>query len=232
MAAVAQARRVGNTPCEIMSLCMAAFVKVRAGDLAGARELVREVTQIGQTSMQPTLMGYIHYARGGAESFTDPNKAVDEYRTSVEWAKMAGNHLGAQRVKHLIADLQATQAEPAEALAIHVRMLIDLPNHGATFYTWMTIRSLLAPLAELDADEHLAVLAGALKASPLKLDRSSRNAVDKAKERLGERAFDPALAGGSRFDVTEARTYIINLWKGMRRQPSEAASGTDLLGKR
>ena len=232
MAAVAQARRVGNTPCEIMSLCMAAFVKVRAGDLDGAHERVREVTQIGQTSMQPTLMGYIHYARGGVESSTDPNKAIDEYQTSVEWAKMAGNHLGAQRVKHLIADLQAAQAAPAEALAIHVRMLIDLPNHGATFYTWMTIRSLLAPLAELDADENLAVLAGALRASPLKLDRSSRNVVDKAKERMGEQAFDPAFTRGSRFDVTEARTYIINVWKGMRHRPSETASGNDPLGKR
>jgi hypothetical protein len=124
MAAVEQARSAGNTPCEIMSLCMAAFVKARTGDLDGAGELVREVTHIGQTAMQPTLMGYIHYARGGVESFKDPNKAIDEYQTSVEWANMAGNRLGAQRVKHLIADLQAAQAEPSEALAIHVRMLV------------------------------------------------------------------------------------------------------------
>jgi hypothetical protein len=128
---------------------------------------------------------------------------------------MAGNHLGSLRVKQLIADLQAANAKPTEALAIHVRYLIDLPTHGATFYTWLTIRSLLQPLLELGADQHFAVLAGALKASPLKLDRAARNAVEKVRERLGEGAFEQAAAPGSRFDLAEARRYIIDVWRGM-----------------
>jgi len=70
-------------------------------------------------------------------------------------------------------------------MAIHVGTLIELPNQGAAFYTWLTIRSLLLPLAELGKDETVAVLAGALEASPLKLDRAARNAVVKAKDRLG-----------------------------------------------
>jgi predicted ATPase/class 3 adenylate cyclase len=231
LVAIEQARRAGNRPCEIMSLCLAAVVKARIGDLDGARELVNGASQIGQTSMQPTLMGYIHYARGSLESYKDPNKAMSEYQTSMEWANLAGNHLGAQRVKHLIADLQAGQAVPTEALAIQVRSLIDLPNHGATFYTWLIIRSLLAPLADLGEDEHLAVLAGALKASPLKLDRSSRSVVNDSRERLGERAFELAMARGSRFDLMETRTYIIDVWRGMGRQPGEAVSGTAVSGK-
>jgi hypothetical protein len=149
----------------------------------------------------------------------------------MEWANLAGNHLGAQRVKHLIAELQAAEAVPAEALAIQMRSLIGLPNHGATFYTWLIIRSLLAPLAELGEDDHLAVLAGALKASPLKLDRSSRNVVNGARERLGERAFELAIARGSQFDLMEARTYIIDVWKGMGRQLGEAGSDTGHVGK-
>jgi hypothetical protein len=230
--AVAQARSVGNIPCEITSLCMAAFVKARTRDLDGAGELVREVNQFGQKAIQPTLMGYIHYARGGLESFRDRNRAIDEYQTSAEWANMAGNHLGAQRVKQLAADLQAAQAEPTEALAIYVRTLIDLPNQGATFYTWLTIRSLLLPLAQLEADEDLAVLAGALKVSPLKLDRSARNAVNEARDRLGDATFELAAARGSQFDVAEARTYIINVWESMgRRRSGEAESGTHPLRK-
>jgi hypothetical protein len=140
---------------------------------------------------------------------------------------MAGNHLGARRVKQLIADLQAAQAEPAEALAIHMRTLIDLPKHGATFYNWLTIRSLLAPLSALEADEHLAILAGALHASPLKLDRSARNAVDKAKERLGDQAFELAAARGSRFELADLRTYIIDVWGRMEHRTSDAGSGTN-----
>lgn len=227
MAAAEQARRAGNTACEVMSLCMAAFVKARAGDLDGAGELVRDVTRIEQTGMQPTLMGYIHYARGGVESFKDRSRAIHEYQLSVEWADMAGNHLGTHRIKYLIADLQAAQAEPAEALAIHVRLLMDLPKHGATFYNWSTIRSLLSPLAQLEADQDVAVLAGALGGSPLKLDRSARNAVSQSKNRLGDNAFERAAARGSRFCVAAARTYIIDLWRGMGRPSSESGSGTN-----
>jgi hypothetical protein len=128
---------------------------------------------------------------------------------------MAGNHLGAQRVKQLIADLQAASAPPAEALDIYVRSLIELPSHGATLYTWLTIRSIILRLGDLEADEELAVLAGALNASPLKLDRSARNAVEKAKGRLGNPAFESATTLGSRFDPAEARRYIIEAWRRM-----------------
>ena len=226
--AVEQARRVGNSACEITSLCLAAFVKARTGDLDGAGELLREVTQTGQTAVQPTLMGYIHYARGSVESFRDPNRAIEEYQTSEEWANMAGNHLGAQRVRQLIADLRAAQAAPSEALAIHLRTLKELPNHGATLYTWLTIRSLLLPLCELEADEDVAVLAGALHASPLKLNRAAKNAVDKSKERLGDIAFELSAARGSRFGVTRARSYIIDVRESVGQQSSAAVSGEDL----
>lgn len=209
--AVKQARSAGNTACEVMSLCMAAFVMARKGDSQSARDLVEQATQIGKGAMQPTLMGYIHYARGGIAN--DVTRAIDEYQTSVEWANMAGNHLGAHRVKQLIADLQAARAEPAEALAIHVRSLVDLPSHGAAFYNWLTIRSLLLPLADLKADQHSAILAGALSASPLKLDRVARNAVQEVKARMGESAFELAAARGSRFDLAEARRYIIDNWE-------------------
>jgi predicted ATPase/class 3 adenylate cyclase len=212
-AATNQAKAAENTACEVMSLCMASYVMARMGDMEGARELVRQATEIAEPAMQPTLMGYVYYARGGVAK--DAARAIDEYQVSAEWAVMAGNHLGSQRVKQLIAELQAANAAPIEALAIHVRYLIDLPSHGATFYTWLTIRSLLLPLSELKADEHLAVLAGALKVSPLKLDRAARNAVDKARERLGEAAFEQAASRGARFDLAEARRYIIDVWRVM-----------------
>jgi len=210
--AVAQARQAGNICCEIMSLCMAAFVKARAEDHEGADELLREVSRLAPSVTQPTLMGYIHYARGGVEHFRDPDRAIDEYQASIEWANMAGNRLGAQRVRHLIADLRAARAEPNEALAILVHMLMDLPNHGATFYNWSTVRAMLAPLADLTAFEDLALLAGALRASPLQLNRAARSAVDQARHRLGDRAFALASDRGSRLNLAEVRGYIIKVW--------------------
>jgi hypothetical protein len=163
--------------------------------------------------LPPTLMGYIHYARGGTAN--DAHAAIDEYETTAEWAKMAGNHLGVQRVKQLIAELRAANAPPKEALDIHTRSLMELPSHGTTFYTWLTVRSLIVPLAELGAYEELAVLTGALKASPLKLDRAARSAVTKARDNLGENAFEHAAERGSMFDPAEARRYIIEVWRRM-----------------
>jgi hypothetical protein len=211
--AVRQARSADNIPCEVMSLCMIAFVKSRTGDLQSAAESIRQAAQVGPAVLPPTLMGYIHYARGGIAQ--EPAAAIDEYQTSVEWARMAGNHLGAQRVKQLIADLRAAEAEPAEAMDIHIRSLIELPSHGATFYTWLTIRSLIPPLAALGADEELAVLAGALGTSPLKLSRSAQEAVAKSKARFGDHAFESAAARGACFDLTEARRYILEAWQRM-----------------
>jgi len=125
-------------------------------------------------------------------SDTDPRRAqaiAQAYLEELNSIVTRANTSSARREREFIekrlvnvqAELQAAEAVPAEALAIQMRSLIDLPNHGATFYTWLIIRSLLAPLAELGEDELLAVLAGALKASPLKLDRSSRNIVNGAR---------------------------------------------------
>jgi len=77
----------------------------------------------------------------------------------------------------------------------------------------------------LGEDETVAVLAGALEASPLKLDRAARNAVVKAKDRLGYGAFELAAARGARFDLAAARTYIIDVWQawGTDRAKSDLA---------
>lgn len=218
MTAAGQARAATNTACEITSLCMATFVKAHAGDLAGADDLAKEVTRIGQVATQPTLLGYVHYARGRVESFRDPVKAIEEYRISVEWANMAGNHLGALRVRHFIADLLAAAAEPAEALAIHVKTLAELPKHGAAFYVWSSISLSLIPLAKLGADKDLAVIAGALQASPVKRGRRARRAVAESRARLGEAAFDLLAARGARFDVAAARAFLIEALGRIRGQ--------------
>ena len=221
-AAAQEARRAGNVPCEVMSLCMIAYIKAKVGDRGGARELLAEINEAGKAHLPPTVMGYIHYARGGVAE--DPRVAIDEFQTTAEYARMAGNPLGAQRVKQLISDLRSANATPAEAMDIHVESLIELPIHGATFYTWLTIRSLILPLAGLEAYEVLAVLAGALRRSPLKLDRSARNAVEKAREKLGDTAFELAAERGSHFDPAEARRYIIQVWRSMT--AGRARSGT------
>ncbi len=204
-----QARQQGNFACEITSLSTAAFVMARLGKLDDAEKLLGDIRQISGLATQPSLVGYVNYAIGGVESFRNVSKAIEEYSLSAEWASMGGNHLGALRVRHLIADLQAASAAPRQAVAIHVRTLVDLPAHGATFYEWSTIRALMSPLAELAAFHHIAIISGALQASPIKLDRSARQAISKAREALGDDAFEQAAQRGAGFDLTATRSYII-----------------------
>jgi predicted ATPase/class 3 adenylate cyclase len=206
--AIDQARAAGNVPCEVTSLCTAAFVMARQGNLAGAEALVEEIRHVETVVKQPSLLGYIAYAIGGVESFTDPAKAVEQYQRSADWATMGGNHLGALRVKHLIADLQAENAKPPEAAAIHIRTLVNLPPHGATFYAWSTIRALLSPLAALGAYDDIAVIAGAIQASPVKLDRAARLAIGQARTALGETRFDHGAKRGAGLRLPAIRLYI------------------------
>jgi hypothetical protein len=48
---------------------------------------------------------------------------------------------------------------------------------------------------------------------------------------MGESAFELAAARGSRFDLAEARTYIIGVWGILGPQSSETGTGTDRAAK-
>jgi predicted ATPase/class 3 adenylate cyclase len=208
--AARQAQQAGNLPCEVISLSTAAYFTARLGDLDAADRLVEQVRAMEPLITQPSLLGYICFAQGGVERYRDVGRAIAHYRLSMEWATMGGNPMGALRVGHLIADLQASAAMPTEAVALHMRTLADLPAHGAAFYAWSTVRALLSPLAQLGRHDVIAVLAGALQASPIKLDRPARKAADHAESALGSAAFAACCRRGARFGLTETRAYIAN----------------------
>lgn len=206
--AAEQARAAGNLACEITSLCMSAYVHARSGDFAAADALSQRVSALGQRTAQPTLLGYVHYARGRVHSYREPLKAIDEYSISVEWALMGGNLLGAQRVRHFIAELQAAAAPPREALAIYLRALAEIPSHGATFYAWSTVRAALVPLAALGADEAVVTLAAALGRSPVKPGRKVLALVNSCRARLSAVAAAHAEVSGRNLDLPAARTAL------------------------
>ena len=211
--AIEQARREKDTSCEITSLCLAANANVLVRNHAAALELVTLASRLGQTVNCPTLLAYVHFARGRVASLVSHAQAIEEYRIGVEWASMAGNLEGAVRIKFFLADSQALGAEPPQAILILVQMLTEMPAHGAAyfFYAWSLVRSLILPLAKIGADESLGVLSGALQASPVKLRRASeKSAVEEARTRLGAEVFERLQATGAQFDQTAARAYCID----------------------
>ncbi|MFT6774411.1 MAG: putative ATPase/class 3 adenylate cyclase [Paracoccaceae bacterium] len=210
-AAVAQARRDGDLACEIVDTTMATLVHARLGNLDEARALVDVLGGIEPSVTAPSLIGYIYFARGGVTRFDDVGKAIEQLETAVEWARIAGNQLGIQRINGMMATIKARCADPREALAIQVRALSHLPERGATFYVWNTISRLLQPLFALGWDEHLAFVAGTLQSSPLKIGRRTTSCVERARARLGADAFDAAVARGRALTLNEARAYLVNL---------------------
>ncbi|MDP6832785.1 MAG: AAA family ATPase [Alphaproteobacteria bacterium] len=208
--AIADAREHNNLAGQLFELSMAAFVEARARNADRASELVAMVDELSQVVRQPSMIGYVHFARGGLASMSDLDLALKELQLAIEWAEIGGNHLGAQRVSSIISYIKAMSAEPREALRIEIDTLIALPEHGATVYNWTAISRLLAPLAKLKADEELAVIYGALQDAPVKLGGSVRRYVEVARDRMGHADFDAAVEHGKKFDQAEARAYAID----------------------
>ena len=227
-ASVEQARRQGDAYCEITSLCLAANANVLVRNHEVALGLVTLASNLCQSVNSPTILAYLHFARGRAVSLVSHSQAVDEYRIAVDWAEMAGNHEGAVRIKFFLADSQALSAEPPQAVLILVQMLTEMPDDGAAyfFYAWSLVRSMVLPLARIGADECLAVLSGAIEAGPVKLRRSSeRAAIEEARTRLGAGTFDRLQANGGRFNQSEARRYCLDTVAEVARL-AEARSGS------
>jgi hypothetical protein len=212
-ASIEQARRENDIYCEITSLCLAANANVLGRNHEVALELVTLASKLCRSVNCPTTLAYLHFARGRVASLVSHAQAVNEYRIGVDWAEMAGNHEGAVRIKFFLADSQALSAKPPQAILILVQMLTEMPDDGAAyfFYAWSLIRSLILPLARIGSDQCLAVLSGALEASPVKIRRSSeRTALEAARTRLGPELFDRLKATGAQFDQSEARKYCID----------------------
>ncbi len=217
--AVSEARAANDVACQVFDLSMAAFVEARMKGADRARDLMAQLDAMAPTLRQPTMIGYVHFARGGVATLDSFDTAVDELRQAIEWAEIGGNHLGAQRTNRVLADVRAIMAEPTDALNIQIKALLDLPDHGATIYNWTAISRLLAPLAKLKAYEEIAVISGALQNAPLNLGGSARGYIATARGRLGAEAFDEAAARGVAFDQAEARAYAIEVVGAHARKP-------------
>jgi hypothetical protein len=198
--AIAQARKEGDLACEIIDMAMAALVKARMGDLDGARALIEALSRAEPLVSQPSLIGYIYFAKGGVTRFEDPERAIEQLETSVEWAKIAGNLLGIQRINGMASAIKAKQVPPEKALVNEIEALMALPEHGATFYVWTCISRLLSLLFTLGADTQLAVIAGALQGSPLKLGKTAQKSSERGRGWVPQHSIGRRRAGArSRF---------------------------------
>ncbi len=206
---ISEAREHNNLACQVLDLSAAAFVEARAHPTDRSRELAAALDDLSEILQQPSMIGYIHFARAGLAIRRDYDLAVKELRSAIEWAEIGGNYLGALRVRNIISHMKAKSVGPGEALKFEIDSLIKLPDHGATIHKWEAIRRLLDPLAKLEADEELAVISGALQDAPVSTRVSADRYIEAARDRLGHQAFDAAVERGRKYDLAEARAYAI-----------------------
>ncbi|MEM9549722.1 MAG: hypothetical protein AAGA05_01020 [Pseudomonadota bacterium] len=205
----------GEVACQIIDMSAAAFVKASVEDTEGARALVADLQRLGDRVRQPSLIGYIHFAQGGVAGIDNPDVALAELRSAIEWAAIGGNALGVQRINRIMADFMAERAGPLEALKILSEALTALPEQGATMYVWTTIGRMLISFAKVGAFEQIATLAAAMEASPVPLGRSARAAMAQARGSLSPELLHACTEKGTSFHQKEARHYAINVVRGL-----------------
>ena len=207
--AVEAARSSGNVACEIISLTLAPFAIARLGDMEKASKWAEAGKLVGETVTQPSLVAYAHHGLAVVESYRDIGIAIKEYQLSRDWAVLGGNMQSARRLIGQIANLKVRGAEPQEVVAIYIDSLMQLPEHGEAIHGWSVMISLLEPLSQLEDDERVAVLSGALESSPIRTGEISRSAIEASKSRLGDEVFAAAQRRGAELDLPKLRQYIL-----------------------
>jgi predicted ATPase/class 3 adenylate cyclase len=198
----------GNSGCEVISWSLAAYAAYMAKDPELASALLAEAAKASETTGSVTAIGYVSFTRGRLEARRNPDLALEVLESSAEWAADAGNSQGFNRVRRHIADIRAAQAAPAERLRIRAEGFLGLPESGDTLHGWSAAESLLKSLAEDERYNDVALFAGALATSPIKIEPSVARVVDDARERLGTTTFERVAAEGSQLGLSQLRRYV------------------------
>jgi len=202
------AHEQGNSCCEVISWSLAAYAATMAKDPELAGALLAEASQASETTGSVSAIGYVSFTRGRLEARRNPELAIEVLEGAAEWAADAGNSQGFNRVRRHIADIRAAQAAPAVRLRIRAEGFLGLPETGDTLHGWWAAESLLKTLAEGERYTDVALLAGALATSPIKIETSVRRVVDDARERLGTMMFEQIAAEGSLLSLSQLRRYV------------------------
>ncbi len=203
-----------NSCCEVTSWCLAAFAANILKDADLANELLANASKVSDQTASASAIGYVLFARGALAARKDPELALAILESAAEWAADAGNSQGYNRVRRHIADVRAAQAPGAQRLRLRAQGFLGLPETGDTLHSWSAIESLLGPLASSARDKEVALLAGAIDASPINLDRTSQKIVDTVRERIGDAEFDRLADQGAALNLSQIRRHVTDNYLG------------------
>jgi predicted ATPase/class 3 adenylate cyclase len=195
----------------------AAFACAAAGDLAGAHEHSDLAVQLARTTQNPSLIAGLLYVAALARMQTDPTYALAAIDESIDLTQAGASEIALGMVLAMRAKLRAHRGDRLDALT-------DLRDALTTASTKVDLIMLVTALgrgaeilATLGAPEPAAVLVGFVTGAMERLDSLPReeradraNALNRAREALGDDTYQRGIRRGSRMSLEEVTTYALD----------------------
>ncbi len=195
------AERAGDVEAQFMAFADLTLNSAYAGqdDLAGAYE--DRAVALAERIGSPTALGYLAYVRGERRAERGDPEAAHYLQAAIHAAEQADCGFIAGIARHtLLTSTARSSTEPEAALAVFAPLIDHWHGFGAWTQLWIAVRALIETLARLDRHRDVAVLLGALWASP---SASPVFGPDAERVRRVETAAREAL--GEEFEQLRAR---------------------------
>jgi predicted ATPase/DNA-binding SARP family transcriptional activator len=197
------ARAAGDDETEFLSLVDLAVVSAYAGDHEAAARHEEAMSTLADHIGSPTARGFRAYVRGERRAELGDPGAADHLREAVCAAEEVDSGFVAGIARHtLLTSAARDGGDPAAALVAFGPLIDHWHGFGAWTQLWIAMRALVETLSRLGRHGEVAVLLGALAASPRAPDAFGADSArvlaveDAARDALGP-AFAARRAEGA-----------------------------------
>jgi predicted ATPase/DNA-binding SARP family transcriptional activator len=186
----------GDRPLELVARTDLVFMAAYAGDAAGAVDYERAARRLAAEMGSPVARGWAAYAAGERRAEAGDPAAAGFLEEAVRLAEEADAAFLAGVARHTLLTTAARTDDPADALSRFGPLLDTWHALGAWTQLWIAVRALVEALSRRGQHRDVAVLLGALRASPR---ASPEYGADSGRVRSVERLARSAL--GDEFDA-------------------------------
>jgi hypothetical protein len=194
------AEAAGDVECQVMVLVDLVIGSAYAGDDAAAGRAEAALAGLTEQLRSPTTQAWLAYARGERRAETGSPDAARYLRQAMQLADQVDSSFVAGIARHTLLTATARSAgDERAALAGFGPLLDHWHRYGAWTQLWIAARALIETLSRFGRHRDVALLLGALGASPR---ASPPSGADAARIHAVQRAARAAL--GTAFDALRA----------------------------
>jgi predicted ATPase/DNA-binding SARP family transcriptional activator len=191
------AEAAGDIECQVLALVDLVIVNAYAGDDAAAARYETALAGLTGQLRSPTTQAWLAYARGERRAESGSPDAARYLQQAVQLADQVDSSFVAGIARHTLLTATARSSGDERAALAGFGPLIDhWHRYGAWTQLWIAARALIETLSRFGRHRDVALLIGALGASPR---ASPPSGADAARLQAVERAAQYAL--GPEFDA-------------------------------